>query len=190
MGVFNRFLLFFYALFFGVVSLGVVLLVFNVIPERMLLNEYQFAVSQWETGAIASVVFIISIHLLFCSFSGKGSKEINSDEIVLIHGTEGDVNVSINAVKGMIERISGGIRGVREARVKAVVKRDKEKGDCLSLEVKLDVGQERSIASISDDVRTQSGKYLTDIACISNYDVVVSVQSISSGVVVKKRRLK
>ena len=57
-------------------------------------------------------------------------------------------------------------------------------------DVKLEVGQERSIANISDDVRTQSSKYLTDIACISNFNVVVSVQSISSGVVVKKRRLK
>ena len=190
MGFFNRFLLFLYALFFGVVSLGVILLVFNVVPERVLLNEYQFAVTQWQTGAVAGVVLLISIHLMFCSFGGKGSKETSSGDIMLIHGTEGDVNVSINAVKGMVERIAAGVRGVREAKVKATVKRDKEKGDSLGLDVKLEVGQERSIANISDDVRTQSSKYLTDIACISNFDVVVSVQSISSGVVVKKRRLK
>ena len=190
MGIFNRFLLFLYTLLFGVVSLGVVLLVFNVIPERVLLNEYQFAVTQWQTGAVAAVVFIISIHLLFCSFAGKGNKELAAGDIVLVHGTEGDVNVSINAIKGMIERISSGVRGVREAKVKALLKQDKEKGDCLNLDVKLEVGQERSIANISDDVRTQSSKYLTDIACISNFNVVVSVQSISSGVVVKKRRLK
>ena len=190
MGVFNRFLLFLYSLFFGVVSLGIILLVLNVVPERVLLNEYQFAVTQWQTGVIAGVVFIISIHLLFCSFAGKGSKELTSGDIMLVHGTEGDVNVSINAVKGMIERISNGVRGVREAKVKAALKQDKDNGDCLNLDVKLEVGQERSVANISDDIRTQASKYLTDIACISNFDVVVSVQSISSGVVVKKRRLK
>ena len=81
MGVFNRFLLFLYTLLFGVVSLGVVLLVFNVVPERVLLNEYQFAVTQWQTGAVAAVVFIISIHLLFCSFAGKGNKELATGDI-------------------------------------------------------------------------------------------------------------
>ena len=58
MGFINRVLLFFYTLFFGIVSLGVILLVFNVIPERVLLNEYQYAVHQWQTGAIAGVVYI------------------------------------------------------------------------------------------------------------------------------------
>ena len=59
MGVFNRFLLFLYTLLFGVVSLGVVLLVFNVVPERVLLNDYQFAVTQWQTGAVAAVVLLL-----------------------------------------------------------------------------------------------------------------------------------
>ena len=190
MGVFNRFLLFLYTLLFGVVSLGVILLVFNVVPERVVLNEYQFAITQWQTAAVAGVVLLISIHLMFCSFGGKSSKEINSGDILLIHGTEGEVNVSVTAIREMVERIAAGVRGVREAKVKATVERNKEKGDSLGLDVKLEVGQERSIANISDEVRSQSSKYLTEIACISSFDVVVSVQSISSGVVVKKRRLK
>ena len=71
MGVVNRILLFFYALFFGAVSIGVILLVLHAVPERVLSNEYQYAVAQWQTGVIAGVVFLISIHLLFCSFSGR-----------------------------------------------------------------------------------------------------------------------
>lgn len=190
MGFFNRFLLFLYTLFFGAVSLGVILLVFNVVPERVLLNEYQFAVGQWQTGAIAGVVFLISIHLLFCSFSGKSSSETNSGDIVIVHGEAGDVNISLTAIKSMVERIAGTVRGVREAKVKAVLDHSKEDGDSLRLDVRINVGQERSIASISDEIRIQAGKYLTEIACIANYSVAVSVLEIVSGVVVKKRRLK
>ncbi|MCR5175850.1 MAG: alkaline shock response membrane anchor protein AmaP [Anaerovibrio sp.] len=190
MGIINRVLLFFYSLFFGIFCLGVVLLVFNIVPERVLLNEYQYAVAQWQTGAVAGVVFLISIHLFFCSFSGKGNKDTSSGDIILVHGNAGEVNVSLNAVKMMIERISTGVRGVRDVKVKSVLRHDKEKGDYLMLDIKINVGQERSIAAISDDIRTQAGKYLSEIACINNYEVAVSVAEIVSGVVVKKKRLK
>ncbi len=190
MGFINRILLFFYTLCFGAVSLGVILLVFNIVPERVLLNEYQYAVTQWQTGAIAGVVFLISIHLLFCAFSTKGNKETTSGEIILVHGEAGDVSVSLNAVKSMVERISSNVRGVRETKVKTLLEHDKDKGDLLKLDIRIQVGQERSIAAISDDIRTQAGKYLTEIACITNFDVAVSVLEIVSGVVVKKRRLK
>ena len=190
MGIINRILLFFYALFFGVVSLGVILLIFQVIPERVLLNEYQYAVAQWQTGVVAGVVFLISVHLIFCSFSGTGKKENITGDIILVHGDTGDVSVSLNAVRTMIERISSNVRGVRATRVKSVLEHDDANGDYLRLDVKIQVGQERSVAAISDEIRTQAGKYLTEIACISNYNVAVSVQEIVSGVVVKKKRLK
>ena len=190
MGFINRVLLFFYTLFFGIVSLGVILLVFNVIPERVLLNEYQYAVHQWQTGAIAGVVFLLSVHLLFCAFAGKRKTETTSGDIVLVHGEVGDVNVSLNAIKEMVERISSNVRGVREAKVKCVLEHSEEKGDYLRLDIRINVGQERSIAAISDELRTLAGKYLTVIACINNYEIAVSVLEIVSGVVVKKRRLK
>ena len=190
MGVVNRLLLFFSAVFFGAVSIGVILLVLHAVPERVLSNEYQYAVAQWQTGVIAGVVFLISIHLLFCSFSGREKKETASGDIILIHGESGDVTVSLGAVRSMVERISSNVRGVREAKVKSTLEHNSENGDCLRLNIKLQVGQDRSVAAISDDIRANAGQYLTDVACISNFDLGVTVQEIVSGVVVKKRRLK
>ena len=58
------------------------------------------------------------------------------------------------------------------------------------LDIRLEVGQERGIAAISDDIRSQVGSYLTQAAGIDNVELAVSVQSIVSGVSVKKRRIK
>ena len=53
MGVVNRGLLFLYTLFAGLVSLGVVLVYLQVLPERILLNEYQYLMHQWQTAGVA-----------------------------------------------------------------------------------------------------------------------------------------
>ena len=56
MGAINRTLLFFYTLFFAAVSIGVILIVAHVIPDRILLNEYQFLSNSWQTGVAAGAV--------------------------------------------------------------------------------------------------------------------------------------
>ena len=74
MGAINRTLLFFYTLFFAAVSIGVILIVAHVIPDRILLNEYQFLSNSWQTGVAAGAVFLLSIHLLLCCFDRKAEK--------------------------------------------------------------------------------------------------------------------
>ena len=90
----------------------------------------------------------------------------------------------------MAERIASGVHGVRMAKAKAVVEQRKGEGDFLKLDIRLEIGQERGIAAISDDIRSQVGGYVTQAAGIDNVELAVSVQSIASGVSVKKRRIK
>ena len=140
--------------------------------------------------AVAGVFLLVSIHLLLCSLSGSRSKEINAKELLVVQGATGQVNVSLAAIRDMAERLSASVHGVRMAKAKALVERRKDEGDFLKLDIRLEIGQERGIAAISDDVRTQVGRYVTQAAGIDNVELAVSVQGIASGVAVKKRRIR
>ena len=190
MGILNRSLLFVYTLFFGILCAGIVALCLHIIPERVVFNEYEYLVNQWQTGAVAGVFLLLSIHLLLCSFSGSRNTEINAKELLVVQGATGQVNVSLAAIRDMAERIASGVHGVRMAKAKAVVEQRKGEGDFLKLDIRLEIGQERGIAAISDDIRSQVGGYVTQAAGIDNVELAVSVQSIASGVSVKKRRIK
>lgn len=190
MGFLNRCLLFVYTLFFGLVCIGVICLWAHLLPDRVLLNEYEYLLSQWQTPAVAAVIALLSIHLLFCSLSGKGSKKINAHELLIVNGGNGQVNVSLAAIRGMAEKLAASVHGVREAKVKSFVERRKDEGDFLKLDVRIEVGPERVIADISDEIRTRVGKYVTQTAGIENVELAVSVESIASGVSVKKRQIK
>ena len=98
----------------------------------------------------------------------------------------------INELKmdGSRQVFKASVHSVRMAKAKALVERRKDEGDFLKLDIRLEIGQERGIAAISDDVRTQVGRYVTQAAGIDNVELAVSVQGIASGVAVKKRRIR
>lgn len=188
MGIINRILLFAYALFFGAVCAGAAGLCLHIVPERVFFNEYEYLVNQWQTGAVAGVLLLVSIHLILCSFAGSGKNTVSSGDVLVVQGTVGQVSVSLEAIRDMAERLAAGVHGVRQAR--AFVERRRDEGDFLKLDMRLGIGQERGVAAISDDVRLQLDRYVTQVAGIDNVEVAVSVQSIASGVSVKKRRIK
>ena len=101
MGLINRFLLCLYTLSFAVLALGVAALVLQLVPERYIWNEFQFLEAQWQTGAVAFVVFLLSIHLLAVSLTGAGKKAAFDKEVILVHGGSGDVRVAVAAVQSL-----------------------------------------------------------------------------------------
>lgn len=144
---------------------------------------------QWQTGVVAGALFLVSVHLLFCSFASGKAKEVHAKELLVVQGATGQVNISLSAIREMAERMATNVHGVREAKIKSVVERRKDEGDFLKLDVRIVVGPERNIAAISDDIRSHIGKYIAESIGIQGFEVAVSVQSIASGVNVKKRRV-
>ena len=101
MGYINRFLLFLYTLAIALAALGVIVLCLPVFPIPVILNETAFVLSRWETMAGAALVFILSVHLLACSFSGGSKHEEKKEqepEAVVVHGAGGEVRVAVSAV--------------------------------------------------------------------------------------------
>lgn len=188
MGVINRILLFLYTLCFGIASLGVVLFVLKVAPERLLQNEYQFIVGQWQTGVIAGLLFLVSLHLFLCSISFKSAKSLG--DVIVVSGRTGTVNVSMSALKATAVRLAVGALGVRDAKIKAVLVKGAEAEERLSLDVRLEIGQERPISDISDEIRQSIGGYLEHQVGIKDFDIAIAVESIASNTILKKRKLK
>lgn len=188
MGVFNRIILFLYTLCFGVLSLGIALLVTKVVPERLILNEYQFLVSQWQTGVVAGVLFLISLHLFLCSFSFKSHK--TTGDVLVVRGRDGEVNVAMSALRDTIVRLSNGVVGVRESKVKTAVVKNDEQEEKLTMDIRLEIGQERAIGDISDEIRGCVGDYMRQQVGLDDFDIAIAVDSISSNVAVKKRKLR
>ena len=189
MGIFNRGLLFIYTLLVGAFCAGIVALCLHAVPDRVLLNEYEYFVNQWQTAAAAGVGILLSLHLLLCSFD-RGNKQVNAKDLLLINGGTGQISVSLAAIRNMAESMAMKIRGVQQAKVKSRVEHRKEQGDFLKLELSLEVSQERNIPELSDELRQQLAKYLVEVAGIDDVDIKISVQNIASGVNVKKRRIK
>lgn len=190
MGFFNRFLLFIYTLCVAFLSLGVIAIVLHVIPERNIWNEYQYLAANWQTGAGALLFFLLSVHLLFCSLASSKSKSVsNSGEVIVVKGDSGNVEVSLGAIQDMVHRISSNVNGVREVKIACGIHQDKELGDKLKVDVRLSVGQERSVSAISDDVRGKLSDSIRNVLCIEDSEIAVYIDSVVSGVVTKKRRL-
>ena len=189
MGIINRALLFLYTLFIGLLSLGVILVWFQVLPERVLLNEYQYIMGQWQTSVAAGAMLVLSIHLIFCCFASSNVKEVNAKDIMVVKGENGEVNVSLLAIKNMAEHIVKNINGVNDAKAKVRVEHRKNEGDFLKLQLKLTMGAEGHVPAVSDIIREKLDKYIRQNVGLDNCDLTIEVQNIVSGVHVKKGRV-
>lgn len=189
MGIINRFLLFLYTLCIAVLSIGILLLMAKVIPEQYIINEYQYLTAQWQTGAGALVFFLLSVHLMFCCFSGKNDGNATHDDVIIVGTDTGNVQVTLNAISEMIQRLANNTPSVRETKISCAVRHHKDAADNLEIHLKLIVGHERSIEVITNNIREKVNQHMQEIVGINDYKLNIEIQGIADGVAVKKRRI-
>ena len=61
MGIINRFLLFVFALFLVMLSLAVLAMCLQIVPEHYWLNELRFALGRTETIAVSAAAFFPAV---------------------------------------------------------------------------------------------------------------------------------
>jgi len=98
MGIINRVLLFFYTIGIALLSLGAALFCLQVVPAAYVWNEFLYLSGRWETGAVALVMFLVSIQLFGLTFS-SGKKTRYDKEAVVIHDGAGPVLYLIEKVR-------------------------------------------------------------------------------------------
>ena len=191
MGITNRFLLFLYALAVACLSLGIAALALQIVPEPILLNEYRYLMGaqQWQLVAGGVLVFLLSIHLIGCSFSG-GSDKREGGEFLVLHGKAGDVGVSIGAVHNLVEQTVQAVSGVRSLQVKvSVAKKTAKDGAQLFLRLAIVIGKEANAAAVSDDIRTEVRRAMQETMGVDEFSLDIVVEDISNAPLTKKKRV-
>lgn len=197
MGYINRFLLFLYTLAIALAALGVIVLCLPVFPIPVILNEVAFVLSRWETMAGAAFVFILSVHLLACSFSGGAKHEEKKEkepEAVVVHGAGGEVRVAVSAVSNLAEKCAVRVHGVENANAKVESRRvagGEGQAPSSSVVIKLDLelGAGQNVAQVSDAVRAAVSEQMNEVLGLADYSIDVSVAEIAGREAAKKSRV-
>ncbi len=190
MNVITRIILFFYALAFGAVSLLTIALFTRVIPDAQIWNEFLYLCSRWETIAVAAFIFICSLYLVIQSFSSH-SNDVSVNDAMIIDGKMGQVRISLIALRNMAEKIARSTVGVRDVKVRLRMTKSTAKNKMLipNFKLKLVVGEEYNIVTVSDTIKYQLTNQLTDFIGIENSQIEIMVDSISNSSAGKKKRV-
>ena len=191
MGIINRFLLLIYALAVACLSLGVAALALQIVPEPILLNEYRYLMGaqQWQVVAGGVLAFLLSIHLIGCSFSGS-SGERKGGELLVLHGKAGDVGVSLSAVRNLVEQTVQAVTGVRSLQAKVSAAKKPAKGEPqIFLRLAIVMGKEANAAAVSDDIRTEMRRCMKDTVGVDDFSLEIVVEDISNASLTNKKRV-
>ncbi|WP_196594609.1 alkaline shock response membrane anchor protein AmaP [Pectinatus sottacetonis] len=187
MGIINRFLLFFYTLFFALLSLGIIVLCSGIISINDVWNNLLFLTNHVETVVAAIFIFLISIELMGNCFSTKKEKELGSEGII-VHGEQGDVKISRNAILELSSKLCYNISGVREAKIKTrFIKKVGHDELITYLKIKLIIGQACDAVNIANEIQKNIKHELSIYMGLSDVSIDITVNSISNASIKKKR---
>lgn len=197
MGYINRFLLFLYTLAIALAALGVIVLCLPVFPIPVILNETAFVLSRWETMAGAALVFILSVHLLACSFSGGSKHEEKKEqepEAVVVHGAGGEVRVAVSAVSSLAEKSAAKVHGVENANAKVESRRvaggeGNAPVSSVVIGLDLELGAGQNVAQVSDAVRAAVSEQVNEVLGLKDYSIDISVAEIAGKDAAKQSRV-
>ena len=196
MGYINRFLLFLYTLAIALAALGVIVLCLPVFPIPVILNETAFVLSRWETLAVAALVFILSVHLLACSFSGGSKREEKKEkepEAVVVHGEGGEVRVAVPAVSNLAEKCAMKVQGVESANAKVESRRvaggEGKVSSSVAIRLDLELGARKNVAQVSDAVRAAVSEQVNEVLGLEDYSIDISVAEIAGKDAAKQSRV-
>ena len=189
MGIINRFLLFFYVLAIGILSLGVAAACLKILPEHIWLNELQYAFLQQEAMTAAAVIAAMSLYFAgYCLFSGSSSEAAAPSDSIVVKNETGEVRVSVDAVRNIVEREARVVRSVRDVKVR--VKPSGTPGENpLQVEVRLVLLSGANVPQVSDEVIRNIKTQLRQSMDFPDVPVKVTVSDVSNAPVENRRRV-
>lgn len=186
MGILGRLLLFLYVLIVIaalIVSAGVCL---QFIPAQMWQSELQFIIRQPETLAVIGAMLVASFCVLSMVFAGKKSAPILSSDVELMKDETGEVNITIEALTGVVERAALTVTGVRQ--VSASVYRQEGKVP-LKIQLEIVLSQGYTAQKVSAQVNKAVNEALMTAAQISGVPLDIKVTEVTHAIIERERRV-
>jgi uncharacterized alkaline shock family protein YloU len=179
MGIFDRIILSIYTLLLAFLSLGVVLLSLRLISLEWVWTGISYINGQWEAGLVGAVFFLVSLRLLLAGLRSHRTKD------AIVHHTEmGDVHISLDAIKNLVEKIARHTRGVRGVKVR--VHQDGQ-GQGLKVYLKAVVSPENNVPSVSEELQKRVHEHIKNTVGVELVDVQILVENISNDFKSKQR---
>lgn len=177
MGIFDRIILSIYTLLLAFLSLGVVLLSLRLISLEWVRTGISYIDGQWEAGLLGMVFFLVSLRLLLAGIRTRRIKD------TIVHHTDmGDVHISLDAIKNLVEKTARHTRGVRGVKVR--VNHD---GQGLKVALNAVISPENNVPNVSEELQKRVNEYIKNTVGIQLIDVQILVENISNDFKTKHR---
>lgn len=180
MGIIDRIILSIYTLLLAFLALGVILLSLRLISLDSVWTTLSFIYSrEWESGLVGSVFLLVSIRLLLAGLRSRAREEKDT----IIHHTDmGDIHISLDAVKNLVEKTARHTRGVRG--VKVSVSHDIQG---LKVHLKAVVSPESNVPTVSAEIQKRVHEHIKNTVGVEPADVRILVENISNDFKTKQR---
>jgi uncharacterized alkaline shock family protein YloU len=170
MGIIDRVILTIYTFLLALLSLGVVLLALNLISLNFVWTSISFIQGQWEAALIGLVFFLVSIRLLLAGVRSRRGKN------TIAHHTEmGDVHITLDAVKNLVEKTSRHIRGVRG--IKVLVRQE---GQGLKVVIRAVISPESNVPNVGSEIQQRVLEHIKNTVGVESVEIQVFVENISN----------
>lgn len=177
MGIFDRIILSIYTFLLTFLSLGVVLLSLRLISLEWVWTGISYINNRWETGLLGMVFFLVSLRLLLAGIRTQRIKD------TIVHHTDmGDVHISLDAIKNLVEKTARHTRGVRGVKVR--VHHD---GKGLKVTLHAVISPENNVPNVSEEIQKRVNEYIKNTVGIQLIDVQIIVEDISNDFKTKHR---
>lgn len=190
MGILDRILLMLYTILIAVSSVGVLGVCLQLIPTDLVWTSFLDLYGRWETGAVGFVLLMVSLKLLIASVSSNKKKTEVRKEAVIIHGQLGDVQVSVGAVKNLVDKTARSVKGVRDVKIEVLIEAPKSgstEDGAVKVNLRIVIGQESHVVEVSDEVRELVKNSLMNTVGLTAVSIDVTVDDISNASVQKQR---
>lgn len=179
MGIIDRIILLIYTLLLIILSVGVVLISLRLIPLEFAQMAADAMYGQWEAALVAGVFLLVSIRLLLASFRSNAP---HTKEAIVHHTDMGDVQITLDAVKNLVEKTARHTRGVRDVKVYV---RHYQEG--LKVQLRIVVSPECSVPEVSAEIQQRVHEYIKNTVGIALSDIHILVENISNEFKAKQR---
>lgn len=190
MSIINRFLLLLLSLTGIALSGAVLAAAMQLLPENIWLKQIHFALAQPETMAVCVAALLISLKLLLAVFARQPRDKFTSKgEYVIDAGPQGEVRVSLEAMRSLAERMAREVHGVRNADVKIKAKNKKDGEASLSLDASIAVGREADVTVVAKTFTARVQEHFQRTMALSDVPVNVVISEVSDTQPEKKHRV-
>ena len=177
MGIIDRIILSIYTLLLAFLSLGVILLSLRLISFDLVWTGISQISGQWEAGLVGAVFLLISIRLLLA-----GMRSHRVKDTIVHHNEMGDVHISLDAIKNLVEKTARHTRGVRGVKVRVSLAKQG-----LKVSLKAVVSPEVHVPSVSAEMQKRIHEYIKNTVGVELADVEILVENISNDFKDKQR---